>query len=405
MTDQVLQSNNSSVIFRSLQDAEVQDLSYTTKPSYPILAKDKREIQSNQAIAGSPHGQEVSFNLIKSKLWTGAMIKTAYTISSTYSDVTSNSDFHGLNMFEWVQIRSNNKVIFQMTDSYLQGRTSNEKEHKQGMIQRMALPLVPTTELPANLGATTSLVTYTPIFSSFFESVKNALDLNFLEQLTVVVKFNTQSRAGFQRDITAATCTLWDAKYVLDDKAYDMLRAKNFSPSRPLNFLAYSVFQESIECTGLFTNSIRLNVNFPVFKTYIMLRNKTATIEVGGQPFKIDSFDFSVGGTKLLENVPYLVGVSECAYKGASSLVVSGANTVVRSDKNAICLDWGMDMMQDRTYNSGGISFNQISFPQVTVNHQTLTDASHYDLIVVHEYWQILTMDGANGSINVSVNS
>ena len=62
--DQVLLSNNSSVILRSLQAGKTQDLSYSTKKSFPILASEYRSIQPVNTAAVLAGG-EIAFNLVK----------------------------------------------------------------------------------------------------------------------------------------------------------------------------------------------------------------------------------------------------------------------------------------------------------------------------------------------------
>jgi hypothetical protein len=397
MTDLVIQSNQSSVILRSLADAVQPDLAYEIPPSFPILAKTYREIQPiNQPGNGAPEGKEVAFNLNKANLWRDCMAKTAFT-QTTGTVVTQHI---GLSLFEKIEIRSNNKVIMTMSDSYILARTQQCTEAKANAIYRRALPLAPITELPTT---GVSSVTYTPVFSSFFERVENAFDLNFYEQIQLVFKFNTAAAMGTDALLTA-TMTLWVWTYKLDDSAYDMLRSKNQNPSRPLNMLCYNTFTESRSLIGTETTtcSFRLNTNYPVFNSYVMIKATTAAGVAALH--RIESFDFEVGGTKLLESVPNLVGNWESEKHGASALIATAVGDQDRTDTKCIALNWGMSPM-DRVENTGAVSFNQINFPQVTLRYTALAAPLNFKVVVVHEYWQIVSLDSANGSVGITVQS
>lgn len=411
MTDQIINSNQSSVILRTLADAETMDLSYEIAPSYPLLAKQYREITANGgAVNQSMNGQEIAFNITKSMLLRDLMIKTTFTTTTTTID---NKQYVGLNMFEWIQLRTNNKVILTISDAYIQARTEHSPEYLKNGIYRRALCLTATTEV-LNATSTAASCTYTPVFSSFFDDIRNAFDLNFYEQLSLNCKFNTTVKAGIvPTTLTIGTPTLWVWTYRPDDKYYDLLRSKNQNPSRPLNMLCINTFTERQVCTSTTANTMRLNVNYPVIRTYVMVRPVVASLK--GQCAKIDSVDFYVGGTKLLESVPHCVANWESSKFGASGskLLTIGTNdnngtfaagTFGFDDSRCICFDWSLKP-HDRLSCSGAISFSQINYPQITVNTQSLSTASNYEICVVHEYWNIISCDSSNGSVNISVSN
>jgi hypothetical protein len=354
------------------------------------------------------NGQEISFNITKNMLLRDLMIRTTFTTTTT---TMAADQMCGLHMFESITLRTNNKVILTLSDSYIVARTEHETEAVKNGIYRRALCLLSTTEF-ADVDSVTGIsCTYTPVFSSFFEDTRANFDLNFFEQLSLNCKFNTSARAGFPTT-TIGSSTLWVWTYRPDDKYYDMLRSKNMNVSKPLNMLTYNTFTERQACVGTTTQTMRLNVNYPVFKTYIMLKPIHAAMV--GRYAKIDSFDFSIGGTKLLEAVPNLVGNWESSKNGASSLKLTTigtnnnagsivAGTMGFDDSRCICLDWGL-LPQNYLTNSGAISFSQINYPQITINHQALT-AAYFEVSVSHLYWNIVTCDSSNGSCSISISS
>ena len=408
MTDFILNSNESSVILRNLAENKTKDLSYDVGTSYPLIAKQYRELQPNNS-TGVTHGGEIVFNINKSMLLRDMMIKT--TVSTTTTSIAATHNL-GLQIYEWIQLRTNNKVIMTMSDSYIWARTQQCSEAKQNAIFRRSLPLLAVTEVPSATSANAAVVTYTPIFCSFFESIQNAFDLNFFEQLSLACKVNTAARAGMVGNIpsTGLTATLWVWTYRPDQQAYDLLRSKNNNPSRPLTMLTYNTYTESQVLTSTTQNVMRLNVNYPVFNTYVMIRSNTAATL--GVQVKIDSFEFSLAGTKLLESVPYLVANWESCSYGASSLQTTSVTATTYDDSKCICINWGLEPW-NRVSNSGAVSFAQINYPTITVNTTAanITGLTGYSavgdftLYVVHEYWQALSLDSSNGSVNIAVSS
>lgn len=397
MSDLIISSNRTSQLLSSILDTEVQDLSYEMRPSYPLMSKQYVELSNENSPAGSMNGQETTFKVNRSQLLRNMVIKTSFTTTTT---TLSNTQFCGLSMFEWIQIKSNNKVLVTLTDAALRARVQNMPEAEKLIIQRGALPLVATTEV-VQATSTSATVTYTPVFSPFFEDTINNLDLSFYEQLQVTVKFNTPAKAGFAATTTTISdCTLWVWTYLPDQKYLDVLRSRNQQPSKPLSMLAWNSFTERKTCTSTTQNTIRLNVNYPVFKTFIAVHPIVATLN---SPMRIDSFQVDVGGITLLNAVPYHIGQYEACSTGASNLMVTSATAVGYNDLKAICIDWSL-LPQDSWKQCGGaVSFGNLNYPEITVNHQTLGTASNYELQVCHYYYNILTMSSSDGSIIISV--
>ena len=342
-------------------------------------------------------GQEVTFKINRSQLLRDLCIRTTFTTTTT---ALSNAQYPGLNMFEWIQLKSNNKVLMTITDAALRARVSDSPEAVKNWVYRAALPLVDATEL-VQATSTAASACYTPIFSSFFEDVKSNLDLSFYEQLSITCKFNTPAKAGFAATTTTVTnAKLWVWTYLPDQKYLDVLRARNQQPSKPLSMLSWNSFTERQTCTSTTSNTIRMNVNYPVFKTYISVHPIVATVNA---PARVNSFSVDLGGVTLLSSVPNLVGTHESSMHGASYIRTTSASAVGFDDNKPICIDWSL-LPQDCFKQCGGaVSFSNINYPQVTVNHATLGSAADYEVQVVHFFHQIYTLSSSDGSILVSV--
>ncbi len=403
MTDFILQSNESSALLRTLNSSSVVDLSYGIKPSYPILAKQYRQIQSNNSLSGTIAGQEVVFNLNKSQFFRNMEIRSVLTMSTTNAGLTVPM---GLDLFDRIELRSNNKVIYTMSSAYIKSRVRASPINVQQAVIRRAMPLDSTSYAIAATTNWTSgtIALFTPVFCPFFEGDTQNFDLNFYEQLQLVCRVNTTAGMQIESAITALSCTAWVWNYIPDPKYYEYLRSKNQKPSVPLTMLTYNTYTESFVMTNTGTNTVKLNVNYPCFNMYFFLRDTTVTLaQTAGN---ITSFDFSVGGTKLLESVPWLVSDYETELMGSCPLIPTNATAVSRvTDLLGIrVLNFGLKP-HDRTVNSGAISFNQINYPSLTINHTTLGTAANYSLFVVYEYWNMLTLDSSNGSVAISLSN
>lgn len=407
MTDFIIQSNESSALLRTLNAGEVQDLSYGIKPSYPILSKQYREIRSNNTIS-TPAGSEVVFNLNKSMFLRNLQIRSVLTgVSTTLNSLTVPL---GLDLFDRIELRSNNKVIYTMSSAYIKARVDKSPINVQQAIYRRALPLDSTTyAVSLSTGWTAGTIcTFTPVFCPFFEETMQNFDLNFYEQLQLVCRVNTTTGMQLASALTAMTSTLWCWTWLPDPKYYEYLRSKNQKPSQPLTMLTYNTYTETFPMSSLTSNTVKLNVNYPVSHMWFYLRNITSALtgsETTGA-IAITSFDLSVGGTKLLESVPWLVSDYECALSGACPIVCTDATAISRRrDIDAIrVVNFGLKP-HDYTVNSGACSFNQINYPSLTINHPSLTTASNWVLVVCYQYWNMLTLDSSNGSVAISLSN
>ena len=394
-TDIILSSNNSSVVLQSLQAGGVQDLSYEMKNSFPNVAKECLELQPRQSVTGSLYGQTVRFDLPRGQMLRDLLLATEFTGTSAGGVTSANLGSFGLRIIESIELRTRSRSIVTITDDIIQSLSQVSGTAKTMAISRRAYMNDPTTELADDLaaGVGESILVYTPLFNAFFEQVESNLDLGFYEQMEVVVKYNTAARAGADDIvITNPAPTLWMWTYVPEMKYYSQLRAKNAGRATPMNMLIYDSQTETTLCTGTAENTALIKVNYPVFATFINLIDNTAA-GVGARR-RINEFDFSFTGRNLYENMPRLVAQWEQESHGNSQLVVSGDTTVSRPTVGTIACFWGLDV-NNRTYNSGAVSYNQINNPKIVISHETVT-AADTDMRISHVYWAILELDSSS---------
>ena len=396
--DLILESNRTSSILRSLSEVEVSDLSYEIAPSYPLLAKKYVQIGSNGGtVTGAVNGQEIVFDIPKANLLKDLCLRTTFLTTGASTPAAYPI---GLHLFESISLRTQNRTLCTVSDVAMVDRVLNSPDGKKATMIRMALPLIAATDA-LNSSSTNASATYTPVFNIFSEAIQTALDLAFYEKIQLVCRFNTLARTGAGTDVSAVTLSdvkLWVWTYRPDDKYMTMLRSKNQSPSKPLNMLSWDTFTERLACTSTTTTTIRLQTNYPVFKTFVSVN----PVIVAGIAIRPTSFSFKVGGVTLLDVVPNLIGNWEGAKTGSGSMIVGAASAITYDETKGICLDWGM-LTQDYTSVSGAVSFSQLNTPEITVVYPTITAAS-YEIAVSHYYNTIMTLE-TGGLISISVAS
>ncbi len=416
MTDQIIQSNNSSSVLRSLVKDKVAEYDYSSPTSAPILAKNPMSVGPRQTPSGVAHSQEVTFLLPRGQLLRDLQIETTCT-----SGTETLTRFLGLTLFESIQFRSGNKIIHTLSDSALLCLTVQQSIGKALAIYRRAMPLNPTTFNTVALSETSRTI-YTPIFSSFFLDTKNAYDLGFMENLEIVCRYNSQSYSRFSTPITAITSTnLWYWTWKPDMDYYNELRALNFNPAKPMNMLCFNTFKETLECTaGAATSTqMKLNCTYPVFKTMFYISDKTAASYYSANTNDlfyrhINSFSFQVGGQYVYQSCPKLIGNWESSKTNSSDLYLvssaSGSSFDVNTrSNNPISLEWGLEP-DNWMGNTGAMSFVNANNVYLTVNYADLSQAgytpattgSSYELVVVHAFWNILSIEVSNSSAAIT---
>ncbi len=398
-TEFIIQSNESSVILRDLDSKPKVNLSYSVKPSYPVLSKKWGSIPSENTIS-TPAGSTVIFKLPRAGILSNLQIQSVMTATATSNSLTTPM---GLNLFEEITIRTNNKILVTLSDAAIKSLAQHAPlsrsvaDYRRAYVMDTTSYAIGTTNSWTNATATV----FTPIFAYLFDNIQQNVDLSFWEPISVHCKVNSQARAGLTNALTAMTCTLW-YQYWLPDAAYlNKLKAQNMTPGAPLSILGWSTFLEKFTCTSTTQNIMRLNANVPVTAMYFFVKHIST-----GAHFLIDSFDFSIAGQKYMDAVPWIVADYEVERLGSVGIIPTTATAVAHvADLDRVrCMNFCMDPY-DRSYNSGAMSFNNLLTPTLTVNTQTLTTASNYEIHVVYLYHDVVAYDPSNGQIAVATST
>lgn len=408
--DLAIQSNQSSMLLRSLVDAGSSDLSYSMPTSYPLMSKEIREIRPKQGSTISlPNNQEVIWDLNKYQFLRDLMIRTQVTKTAGHDNPTGK--MYGLCMYSEITLRSNNKIIQTLSDSSIRARVDNLPEPQKLAVMRRALMLVATTEASAAGVDATAGVTYTPIFSSFFDDVKNHLNLSFLEQLQVAARFNAAGTNGSNVIWDTATPTLLCWTYLPDLTYSNFLTAKNHKEGSILNMLCYNSQKQVFALDSVTSTEAKLTTNFPVFNLHYAIVSKIAIGDAAVNTIiaPIDTVELKFGGISVFGSLPSSVVTYE-QEKTSTKLQLKNEtdiNRVVNSVSGAnsytgfATIPFGLDSVSNRKYNSGAVSFNNINTPTLSLAYPTVSTATNYQLEVVFEFFNMISISDL-GIVSIS---
>ena len=397
--DVICAANKESALLSSLESNQVSDVyTYRLLANLPNASRSIWTVSPNIAPSGSSHGKDCVFKLPRYGLLQRAVIETTLTPSA--SSTTADNTNIGERIFSNIDLRSNSKVICSNTPGYLRVRTDNagsEVSHTLSMISQQSATLT-----------SAAVKCYTPIQLPFFEKTSNYLDLEFVDQLELACTVNTSAEMGLPADLTSATFVLYLFFRNLSNEARRAYEAKNFSPDRPLNMLIYDQYVETFTAAANSTSNVcNLNVPHAVFATHFFI-NKSATgvtsniILNTGPSTQITSFSLAFTGRTILNSIPESV----MRYDGSSYKIcgdsVTQAGAIAKRTSSApspISLYWGES--NDRTYNSHAVAMSNINNPQLTVNYAALGAGIGGTVIVVHEFWKLLTISSDDGRLDV----
>lgn len=410
--DVIIEASKESVLLSSLSKSLVSDLSYRIPKNYPLLSVQLLSITGNPSGAiTTPAGKEVLFNLPKYGMLQGLEIETALVSSGTNGTMITggSSGQHcpdvGLNVFSLLELRSNNRVIASNSDAYLKVRTYADKFGPGvGTIYRAkAFSATDKTTLATVFTTADTVVTYTPFRCAFFEDPRNFLDLNFCEPLQLRCVYNSTNNMGLTAALTSAQSTLWMKYYNMEAQAQADLRARNFSPQRPLTMLTYDTYVETGTLADDATSTtINLKCNNTVFATHIFLKKNDGS---AAAPLLCKDVTVKLGGKTHFNVVPtHVMNVEKDHYGGAGVVELYGNSTtgyptLTTRVIHPITIYWGLEP-NERRYNSGAVALNNLNNPQVIISHAD--PGTTHDYYVVHEYWTLTSINPADGRIDVS---
>jgi hypothetical protein len=409
--DVAIEANKNSPLLTSLGRQLRTDISYKFFKNYPNVSLQKTAVSANKDFTSSPHGQEFYFKLPKNMLCTNMLIQSTIKTAGDNGGSGTNASYQqtvGLDLFENIELRSNNKVLCSNSDVYLRCRVDNSDFSKGNAMLRRALMFSTDKCTPTVAWSAVSIVTYTPVLFSFFEHPSMSIDLSLWEQLQVRCVVNSAARFGTAQPLSELTSVLWLYGYNMQTDHLEEIRTRNFGGNSTMQMLIYDQYVETATMGSTATlTTVNLACKNPVFATHLLACRSDA----GGlkMPFNITSYTVRFAGKSVLDSVIGIVGDYDSDLKGGygntridrSAGATNGALREYPSKSH--CIWWGMEH-NERKYNTGSLSLNNVNAGQILLTTAAPSNTTT-DYFIVHEYWSLLSINQSNGvaEINLSI--
>ena len=292
---------------------------------------------------------------------------------------------------------------------------------------------------------------YTELPFAFSERPQNFLDTRFVENLEIVATQHGYTGNDKNFAALAAHVVNLSSPYVRYESAPQLLcyymnpteelyrayQERNFTLERPLTMLQYDVYRESKSFSNMDLTSgdvdkrtflLPLACNNLIFKTHIMIRQKRSKscYNVAGDAIptglqrndKFASIDTIIirGTSRELVNTTgfELLNIDSQEYgrfvAAADHASIAGGDTGATTNgaEAMYTINWGLDA--SRASCSGAISLKNVASPEIEVVCQQDTNATQanvalteFDFVVLHEYFQLVTIQGSDGRVSVGV--
>lgn len=299
-------------------------------------------------------------------------------------------------MFSNVSLRSHSRVIQDNQSYEILSRMLEAPTEQYQAYENM------TTAVPALNNNVSNAEVFTPLFFYFGERLENALDTTFCEPLEVVATVNSAPGVWGTEEVLStfgfSDCVLECFYIQLESSVHQSLIAAQFPQSSNLTMLANDAYLES-PSTVIYSSGDEVSISHEVksknvaMSAYLYARNKDtnallpikrAVITASGQTI-VDSDR----RTQIFEN-QHLGFISN----------VPGSST----GTNAFFVYFGLD--KDKTYVSGANALQSLNSPIIEATVDTSAGVSAADvveLVVIFDYFTLLSINSSDGSVNRSL--
>jgi hypothetical protein len=337
-------------------------------------------------------GQEVSVDIPKY----GILTKIIARVDFTQDTAVGRTGAQGLNMLDYLELASSNRVIARQTRKGLAGMISEMSADRSAQV---------LAAMNTSTAAATNKLAFIPFYFSLSadgrgdhgeNNYRGCFDTRFVENLTCRIKLDTKT--SWDGGAAGTGGTLNEVRFIFQyvvpaENVYRALEEKQFSTG-PLNILSLTEFAESSKAitSGDTSETISLNSNGLIKKMYIQ-------VELAAQTAASGTADRTISHalTKITLNGS---GREIISFYGPELQYLDNVNkssTTVTS----YCLDFSA--MPNKSGFTGGLSLREIANPELSLSF--LNPGANATLTVVHHQYELLSINPANGRISVSLSS
>lgn len=420
----VLNADKESYVQNTVIKGGVEDLSYYTPPSFPVISKANNEMNPTGTFSGAPDNQTHTFELLPAGIHYLARCK--FNGIKDFA-VGESVTFNILNMIRNVQFFSNSQPILSMSGEAFKVMTMNNTAPFQEHAYRYGMALNPVTEEPITTtpGANIPFVTFLPLHGSWYTAIEKALNTTKIQRLQISITYKGYTESGMSAPCTEFKAKLENFTYSPDQETLNKMVTKDFSSS--IIMQCFDTKTERMQLpAGFAFNAGATTTRFefasetsvPAYKTHIFIAktNTLGAAPIYGCPYlPISAISIDFGGVPYVTNYTKSMMNYEQAVRGNSCHIIGPVITTASSQKTSsvgfnenqcITADWSLLCTRDE--NTGLVAMRNLGKPNYVIDiapfNPTATgeQASSYTVFVVHEYWSILNTDPASKTISVA---
>ena len=397
--DVILAANSESALLNSLEKVNVTDFySYRIDVNAPNGSKNIIEVSPSIALTSTFPGKVATFKLPRYGIMERLVLETKVVTSGDASSLDEKRI--ASRIFSDISLRTNNNTICSNSPEYIAARLDCLQADKAPTLNMLSNP-------SSTLNSGTAYV-YTTFFNPFQESQHMFLDLSFVEQLELQCTVNSYAEMGLTGGLTftemSTKCFVTYRNLSADVyRAYQaaMWTDPTGAPKK-VNMLTYNCYNENSKAItdNALSTTVDLKCPHPVYATHFQIVSPTSN---SGPDFSFSNFSLLFSGRTLYNSVPTGVLAFDEAHFGKNSMRCTNLGTgtpsyIATGGAGRIgTIFYGE--YPDRTFNSHSLSLSNTNAPQLTVTHADAGAIRH--LRVCHEYWQICSIDPADGRITI----
>lgn len=412
MANSVLDSNNNSQFGQALWQEKIsQPYEYKVVSNFCNGAKLMTRMSSNFGGAlSTPAGIEIVFEIqrtsyyLENILVRTAVVNTSLTIASS---ITTTSNF-GLLLYQRIELRAHGITLWR-TDPYnMQVRTGLMNFQKNQIQTLLANPILSNDGV---LWTTSAFYVDTPIQCSLFDETYMYYDSIFQEQLQLVLV--TETNTNLQVTLSSVFPYAYCWFRAVDNESYKITKALNFKQGTPSTILLSTTFTESLlPVTASPSQPISFFIkckNVAQTTSFFMV---DSTCTTGLKNFQsptisaidcIYKYDFYFAGQPIMSSMYTDLLLHDKAMKyesaGLQNVSNAGAITGTNTEMGPHTIYWSA--RPDRTYNSHFLAYYNGGQPILYLYTGALS-TGNFSIVVVHDVYELMTIDTTNGQATIS---
>ena len=384
-------------ILNALENSPLANLFSSSQPddvySYGSSATNSSSIERIETVISNPGlSQTTSIEIPKIGILESIVLKVSVTETGAVNPLRADL---AASVLDFMELHSSNRTIARMDQKYLSGLASAMPNQTK---DRLFATIVNPTVAAGGSGTA-----YIPFLfelgsmktgDSAEKSYRQCLDTKFVETLSF--RYRLKAAADWQKSGTGQLDSVSVIMYfrAFQEEVYRSIEETNFA-SGPLQIVNKTQFSESAVtvASGATTVTVPLNTNGLVTRTFIKVIPDSEDSGTGAvSPLAseaITKVTFNANGRQVFEEDGPLLKM----------IAMSGSQSSGESEE-----DYVIDYEALKQYDySGGVSFRELAGAELVLTFAAIASAGK--AYVTHEQVEVLTVNPANGRIQVSLSS